>query len=108
MTSDNLTAIITTLCSTLIPAVVTVITFLVTQRKARRDKGGLYILMLIMQDQFNWEFYKELPANFDAVNDEYADYHEAGGNGKVTAAVNNYRKWHSDIHRSIVEGGFKN
>ena len=103
--SANLTAIITTLCSTLIPAVVTLITFGVSKRQARRDKGGSYILLLINEDYTNWHMFSRLPANYDAVLDQYLDYHKAGGNGKVTKSVERYQKWHDEIAKEIANKG---
>lgn len=100
---EQLTSLLVALIAAGVPACTTLVTYFFTRKTARRDKGGLYILMLIMQDQINWEFYNRVPTNFDAITDEYADYHANGGNGKVTKAVNDYKSWFTSVEKELIE-----
>lgn len=101
MSEDNLVAIIVAFCAAGIPATVNLITYFAQRRRSRRNSAGHDILLLIMQDQINWELFDRLPANCDTVTDEYDEYHKAGGNGKITKSVQHYEKWLNDVNSQI-------
>lgn len=104
MMSAELSSILVAVIAAGVPACVTLITYVCQKRRARRDTSGVYILLLIVEDQLNWEHYRRVPSNYDAIVEEYDEYHKAGGNGKVTEAVTRYKEWHTGINKKILEG----
>ena len=102
--SAEVSSILVAVIAAAIPACVTLITHFAQKRRARRDTGGVYILLLVIEDELNWEHFGRIPSNYDAIAEEYEDYHKAGGNGKITEAVTRYKEWHTDVNKQILEG----
>lgn len=93
MTPELVEVIITVLT----PTSATIFTAWLTYRQSSRHSAKHSILQLILEDQFNWLAFKQLPRNYSAILKEYEIYHKNGGNGEVTARVDDYKAWHSRV-----------
>lgn len=80
-----------------LPAGVTLITAWQGSRQSKKLAAKQSILQMIMEDQFNWYAFKELPRNFSAILKEYDTYHNNGGNGEITLRVEAYKRWYDEI-----------
>ena len=68
------------------------------QRKlAVRNAAKASIENMITQDIIRTEILKQMPENRDNIEAEYADYHQNGGNGRVTREVEEYKAWYNQF-----------
>ena len=107
--SEQILNTIQSLTTALIPAIVTIITYVCQSSQAKRHAAKQSILQMIMEDQLNWELFHKFPTNWGDVQNEYAIYHKNGGNGEVTKRVNDYNDWYLGVEQSLVnsKGGKK-
>ena len=65
------------------------------QRKlAVRNAAKASIENMITQDIIRTEILGQMPENRDNIEAEYTDYHNNGGNGRVTREVEEYKAWY--------------
>ena len=69
------------------------------QRKlAVRNAAKSSIENMITQDIIRTELLHQMPENRDNIEAEYTDYHNNGGNGRVTREVEEYKDWYKQFH----------
>ncbi len=100
--NEQILNVIHSLATALIPAIVTIITYVRQSSQAKRHSAKQSILQMIMEDQLNWELFHKFPTNWGDVQNEYAIYHKNGGNGEVTKRVNDYNDWYLGVEKSLV------
>lgn len=74
-----------------------------TMKAQRRDFARHRLLHMIMEDQLNYEMFKQLPRNYSAILKDYDIYHKSGGNGEITLRVEAYKRWHDDIEQGKLK-----
>ena len=68
------------------------------QRKlAVRNAAKASIENMITQDIIRTELLHQMPENRDNIEAEYTDYHNNGGNGRVTREVEEYKAWYKQF-----------
>ena len=67
------------------------------------SSSKLNITQLIMEDEFGWQAFKQLPTNHDAILHEYDVYAKNGGNSDTHERVEAYKKWYSEIQNGIAK-----
>ena len=85
------------------PISATVVTYFHTQKTAKKHAAKQSILQMIMEDQFNWEFFKRFPVNYGNIQDEYEVYHKCGGNGEITKKVKEYNDWYDANEKQMKD-----
>lgn len=87
----------------IVPTMTTIIATLIQNRQSRKHSAKQSILQMIMEDQFSWEVYSKFPTNLHDIEAEYEIYHVNGGNGEITARVNEYKKWREHLEFEFAE-----
>lgn len=64
------------------------------RRLAVRNAAKSSIENMITQDIIRTELLGQMPENRDNIEAEYTDYHNNGGNGRVTREVEEYKSWY--------------
>lgn len=85
-----------------IPSLVTLLTAYIQRRESRMSSSKLNITQLIMEDQFNWQAFRILPTNHDAILHEYDIYSKNGGNSDTHDRVEAYKKWYLAVQTDIA------
>lgn len=68
------------------------------QRKlAIRNAAKASIENMITQDIIRTELLGKIPENRDNIEFEYSEYHQNGGNGRVTREVDEYKRWYEQF-----------
>lgn len=66
-------------------------------RRANRTDAKMAIQNMITQDILRTEVLGKMPENRADIEEEYAVYHQNGGNGRVTRQVKEYQKWYTQF-----------
>lgn len=85
-----------------IPSLTTLLTYLIQRRESRMSSSKLNITQLIMEDEFGWQAFKQLPTNHDAILHEYDVYTKNGGNSDTHERVEAYKKWYIQVQTEIA------
>lgn len=85
-----------------IPSLVTLLTAYIQRRESRMSSSKLNITQLIMEDQFNWQAFRILPTNHDAILNEYDTYSKNGGNSDTHERVESYKVWYKNVQDQIA------
>lgn len=93
--------VIVTLISIGIPSTVTLITHILDRRFATKSDTRQVILQMILEDRFYWRDEHKLPLNWQHIQDEYAKYAKAGGNGEISKKVHEYNDWYKTIEDKL-------
>ena len=82
-----------------IPAAVTIVTTMSVKRQANKHSCRQSILQLIMEDKIAVEVEHKLPENYQAVLDEYDEYHKCYGNHYIDEKVEEYKQWYKQVSK---------
>ena len=94
--------IITTGISVCIPAIVTLISTISIRRQANKHSTRQSILQLILEDKIAVMEHK-LPENYQAVMDEYDEYHKCYGNHYIDDKVSEYVGWYKETTKKLTK-----
>ena len=100
--SQEITQIIVALITVTIPACVTLITTKSVKRQANKHSCRQSILQLILEDKLAVLVENKLPENYQAIIDEYEEYHKCYGNHYIDEKVEEYKKWYKEITKSLT------
>lgn len=93
--------IVVTLISIGIPSTVTLITHILDRRFATKSDTRQVILQMILEDRFYWSTERSLPLNWQNIQNEYAKYSKAGGNGEISEKVHAYNEWYKSLEEEL-------
>lgn len=92
-------AVIISLITAGIPALVTIITSIVTNRESRMHAAKQSIMQMILEDNVRVLQHK-LPENYQLIHKEYDAYHKNGGNSYIKAKVEDFDNWYKSIYKN--------
>ena len=94
--------IITTGISVCIPALVTLISTISIRRQANKHSTRQSILQLIIEDKIA-VMENKLPENYQAVMDEYDEYHRCYGNHYIDGKIEEYKTWYKQQEGKLTK-----
>lgn len=86
-----------------VPALVTILTTKSVKRQANKHSTRQSILQLIMEDKLAVMVEHKLPENYQAIMDEYDEYHNCYGNHYIDEKISEYRIWYKEVTESLTK-----
>lgn len=98
----GLVQIIVATITVCIPALVTIFTTKSVKRQANKHSTRQSILQLIMEDKLAVMVEHKLPENYQAIMDEYDEYHACYGNHYIDEKILEYKAWYKEVTKSLT------
>ena len=92
-----MTEIYVALITVSIPSIVTLITYLLSQRTSKMHSAKQSILQMIMEDVIAVEILHKLPVNRSNIYYEYDHYKKTGGNSDIDKKMQEYEEWYEKL-----------
>lgn len=99
----GLVQIIISAITVCVPALVTIFTTKSVKRQANKHSTRQSILQLIMEDKLAVMVEHKLPENYQAIMDEYDEYHSCYGNHYIDEKVFEYREWYKEVTQTLTK-----
>lgn len=99
----GLVQIIVAAITVCVPALVTILTTKSVKRQANKHSTRQSILQLIMEDKLAVMVENKLPENYQAIIDEYDEYHSCYGNHYIDEKVAEYKEWYKEVTQKLTK-----
>lgn len=86
-----------------VPAIVTIITTKSVKTQANKHNTRSNILQLIMEDKISFLVEHKFPENYQAIMDEYDEYHRCYGNHYIDEKIIEYKEWYKQAEQGKVK-----
>ena len=92
-----MTEIYVALITVSVPSIVTLITYLLSQRTSKMHSAKQSILQMMMEDVIDVEILHKLPVNCSNIYYEYDHYKHNGGNSDIDKKMHEYEEWYGKL-----------
>lgn len=99
----GLVQIIVAAITVCVPALVTIFTTKSVKRQANKHSTRQSILQLIMEDKLAVMVEHKLPENYQAIMDEYDEYHNCYGNHYIDEKIEEYKNWYKETTKKLTK-----
>ena len=86
-----------------VPALVTILTTKSVKTQNNKHNTRSNIMQLIMEDKLAVMVEHKLPENYQAIMDEYDEYHSCYGNHYIDEKISEYRIWYKEVTKSLTK-----
>lgn len=94
--------IIITAITVCVPAIVTILTTKSVKTQANKHNTRSNILQLILEDKIAVLVEHRLPENYQAIMDEYDEYHKCYGNHYIDEKIVEYKKFYDEAIKILT------
>lgn len=98
----NIAQIIVAAITVSVPPLVTLITTKSVKRQANKHSTRQSILQLILEDKIA-VMENRLPENYQAIMDEYDEYHNCYGNHYIDEKIEEYQNWYKETTKKLTK-----
>ena len=100
---ESLAQIIVAAITVCVPAIVTIVTTRSVKTQANKHNTRSNILQLIMEDKISVLVEHKFPENYQAIMDEYDEYHKCYGNHYIDEKITEYKEWYKQAMKEKVK-----
>ena len=98
----NIAQIIVAVITVCVPTLATVLSTKAMKRQANKHSTRQSILQLILEDKIAIMEHK-LPENYQAIMDEYDEYHNCYGNHYIDEKIVEYQNWYKETTKKLTK-----